>query len=91
MSALKRRPVGAKLSTKSCGLGKLSALKRRPKTGLSALKRRPMCAETPTPYIYLYPPVSNTPVVGAAPTGDKSATCRPFGLHLLPTAFLEKP
>ncbi len=32
-------------------------------------------------------PVINTPVVGAAPIGDKSATCHPNGLHLLPTAI----
>jgi len=31
-------------------------------------------------------PVINAPVVGAAPFGDKSATCPPTGLHLLSTA-----
>lgn len=31
----------------------------------------------------LYSPVTNTPVIGAAPNGDKSATCHPTGLHLL--------
>lgn len=34
--------------------------------------------------------VVNAPVVGAAPFGDKSATCHPTGLHLLPTAFSQK-
>jgi hypothetical protein len=36
---------------------------------------------------YLYLPVINAPVVGAEPSGDKSATCRPNGLHLLVTAI----
>jgi len=37
----------------------------------------------------LYLPISNTPVVGASPNGDKSATCRPNGLLLLPTAIFK--
>lgn len=37
------------------------------------------------PNKYLYAPVIKSPVVGAAPTGDKSATCHPNGWHLLPT------
>ena len=36
---------------------------------------------------YLYLPVINTPIAGAAPNGDKSATCHPNGLHLPPTAI----
>jgi hypothetical protein len=43
-------------------------------------KRRP-----PNKSLYLL--VINTLVVGAAPNGDKSATCHPNGLHLLPTAI----
>ena len=35
----------------------------------------------------LYLPIVKTPVVGASPYGDKSATCHPNGLHLPPTAF----
>lgn len=35
----------------------------------------------------LYLPIVKTPVVGASPYGDKSATCPPTGLHLLPTAI----
>jgi hypothetical protein len=35
----------------------------------------------------LYLPVINAPVVGAAPFVDKSATCPPTGLHLLPTTI----
>jgi hypothetical protein len=35
------------------------------------------------PNKYLYVPVINAPLVGAAPIGDKSATCPPSGLHLL--------
>ena len=77
-----------KLSTKSCGLAKLSALKLSRQTKLSALKWSRSCAEIVTPLIKsLYSPVINAPVVGAAPNGDKSATCHPSGLHLLPTAF----
>jgi len=35
----------------------------------------------------LYLPIVKTPVVGALPYGDKSATCRPNGLHLFPYKF----
>ena len=36
---------------------------------------------------YLYLPVINTPVVGAAPNGDNPSGCRPNGLHLLQRAI----
>jgi hypothetical protein len=38
-------------------------------------------------YIEPVLPVINTPVVRAAPIGDKSATCPPTGWHLLLTAI----
>ena len=66
-----------KLSTKSCGLPKLSALKWSRKTELSALIRSQVCAEMVAPlYMYLYSPVINTPVVGASPFVHN-----PVGLH----------
>lgn len=80
-SALNR---SRKLSTKSCGLAKLSALKWSRQTELSALIRSRVCAEMVAPLIKsLYSPVINTPVVRAAPIGDKSATYPPNSLHLL--------
>ncbi len=42
------------------------------------------------PYIEPVFPVANTPVVRAAPFGDKSATCPPTGLHPPPTATQRK-
>lgn len=86
----KHRSHGGKLSPKSCGLAKLSTQKRSRYFGLSTQKRSRLYAETVAPLIKsLYLPVVNTPVVGAAPFGDKSATCPPTGLHLLPTAVLK--
>ncbi len=77
-----------KLSTKSCGLTKLCALNWSRLNELCALNWSRVCVESVALLIKsLYFPLSNTPVVGAAPIGDKSATCHPSGLHLLPTAI----
>jgi len=77
-----------KLSTKSCGLSKLSTHKWSRHIGLSTHKWSRIYAYLVAPLIKsLYLPVINAPVVGASPYGDKSATCHPNGLHLPPTAF----
>ena len=66
-----------KLSTKSCGLSKLSALNRWRINELSALNRWRLCVESVAHLIKsLYSPVINTPVVGASPNVHN-----PVGLH----------
>jgi hypothetical protein len=78
------------LSTKSCGLSKLSTHKWSRFIGLSTHKWSRVYAYLVAPHINsLYLPVINAPVVGASPYGDKSATCRPNGLHLPPTAIFK--
>ena len=77
-----------KLSTKSCGSPKLSALKWSRLNDLSALKWSRICAEMVALLInILYVPVIKIPVFRAAPFVDNPLGYPPTGLHLLQKYF----